>query len=74
MWQGVLLERPRGGASVTGNNFHNLVTAFSDPTLYDAEGVFAMSYQGDNISALMDISGNSFSGYSHIWRHRQRRL
>ena len=27
MWQGVLLERPRGGASVTGNNFHDLVSA-----------------------------------------------
>jgi hypothetical protein len=64
MWQGMLLERPRGGASVTGNNFHDLVTAFSDPTLYEPEGVFAFSYSGDNISALLDLSGNSFSGYS----------
>jgi hypothetical protein len=63
MWQAILLERPRGGASVLSNNFHNLTPAF-DSILYEGEGIFAFTYSGENVSNLIAINNNTFSGYS----------
>lgn len=68
MWQALLLERPRGGASVIGNDFHNLIASLDSGTLYEGEALLAMTYTvrgvPDNISNLMKVSSNSFSGYS----------
>jgi hypothetical protein len=64
MWQGILLERPRGGASVLTNNFHDLKAANDSGTLYEAEGFFAFTYSGDNVSSLMAINGNTFTDFN----------
>ncbi|HET6845286.1 MAG TPA: right-handed parallel beta-helix repeat-containing protein [Anaerolineales bacterium] len=64
MWQGLLFERSRGGASALTNDFHDLLPANDSGTLYEAEGIFAFTYSGDNVTNLMAFNGNTFTGYN----------
>jgi parallel beta-helix repeat protein len=64
MWQAVLLELPRGGATVQGNTFHNLLPGFDGVNLYEAMGIFAFTYNSENVAAPIVISGNTFRDFS----------
>lgn len=71
MWQGILLEVPRGGATVQDNLFERLCPA--NPEMveeYESEGVFAFTYEyggkANDIDALLAINGNRFTGFSGV--------
>lgn len=65
MWQAILLERPRGGAAVVNNNFHNLVPTTSDGTTYEPQGMFIFSYFLNNdVTNPVQINNNSFTSYN----------
>ena len=65
MWQAILMERMTAGCSILNNNFHHLLPAWEDPTLYEAEGVFFMTYGGALFDAngLVEVSGNRFTDF-----------
>jgi len=65
MWQAILMERTTAGCSILNNYFHHL-HAYSYPgTLYEAEGVFFMTYGGALFDAngLVEVSGNRFTDF-----------
>lgn len=64
MWQGILLERPRGGGSVLSNSFHNLLPALDSGTLYEAEGLFAFTYDTDDVTQSLAVNSNTFSDFN----------
>jgi hypothetical protein len=66
MWQALLLELPRGGATVQGNNFHNLAPQTDSGTVYEPQGVTAMTYLGETVSNPVQIKANSFSAYNGL--------
>ncbi len=69
MWQAILLEQPRGGATVSGNTFQDLVAGVDGSTIYGPEGIKAMTYSGENDSNPVVLNGNTFQDYSGygIW-------
>jgi len=63
-WQSILLEQPQGGAVITGNNFHDLFANVDSGTTYVPEGIFLMSYGGENVSVPVAINNNTFSSFN----------
>ncbi|MGA3150636.1 MAG: right-handed parallel beta-helix repeat-containing protein [Candidatus Saccharimonadales bacterium] len=63
-WQSILLEQPQGGAVITGNNFHDLFANVDSGTTYVPEGIFLMSYGGENVSAPVAINNNFLSSFN----------
>lgn len=66
-WQSILLELPKGGAVVTGNNFHNLFTSGG----FASQAMSLWQYDGTNVTAPVTISTNTFSasdGWSIVLR------
>jgi hypothetical protein len=69
MWQGILLEQPRGGATVVRNVFRELRPG-SGATYaeYEPEGVFAFTYGGaaNDVNARLTVSENEFRDFSGV--------
>ena len=74
MWQGILLEIPRGGANVLSNTFHNLVpsTDTNAGKTYEPEGIYALTYSttpthdpANDVSGL-SIGSNDFSNFNGL--------
>ena len=65
MWQGVLLELAQGSASILHNKFHNLIYGNDEygTPYWGAEGVYATTYDGKDISELLAIDNNEFYDY-----------
>ncbi|MGE3819041.1 MAG: cohesin domain-containing protein [Isosphaeraceae bacterium] len=68
MWQGVLLEIPRGGATVQGNTFTNLKPSTFNSITYEPQGIFALSYGGgsNDISSGISITANTLTNFSGL--------
>jgi len=68
MWQGVLLELAQGSASILHNKFHNLIYGNDEygTPYWGAEGVYATTYDGKDISELLAIDNNEFYDYRGI--------
>jgi hypothetical protein len=67
MWNGVMLEIPRAGGSVLNNTFHDLVAWQCQPeTLVEPRGAYALTYDGNDISELIAINGNTFQNFNGV--------
>jgi hypothetical protein len=71
MWQGILAEKSTGPKNLAHNEFANLVANDDGVDIWPGEGILLLAVghnggEGEQVSSLQEVFGNSFHGYAGL--------